>query len=262
MTKIKVSLKLKPEDLLITLETKLMECTNAVFFGINSIDNIKYLPDNLKTDDKSIFKYYPIGKLDLEKSKHNFKEWILKKGFGDLIIALTELLISFSSIIDIEKKINNKGKSTINEFIDLVFEPNFSNSKKPFPSLINKIEKVIGKSLDYKLEIQSINKIRRCLEHRNGIVRPTDFNVENGIELRWYYYEVFIDDNGKERPIRKSEMINNKTNITLKEVPKKVFFEENEQIKISFAEFNELAHFCQIFGKKLLKDYLIKNHNK
>jgi hypothetical protein len=43
---------------------------------------------------------------------------------------------------------------------------------------------VIGKPLDYKLEIQSINQIRRCLEHRNGIVRPTDFNTKNGIELK------------------------------------------------------------------------------
>jgi hypothetical protein len=132
MNEIKVSLELKPEDLLITLETKLMECTNAVFFGINSIKNIKGLPDDLRIDDKSIFTYYPIGKLDIRQSKKNFEEWILKKGFGDLIIALTELLISFSSIIDIEKKVNEKGKATINEFINLILEPNFSNSKNHF----------------------------------------------------------------------------------------------------------------------------------
>jgi len=261
MNKIKVSLKLKPEDLLITLETKLMECTNAVFFGINSIDNIKDLPDDLRTDDKSIFTYYPIGKLDIEQSKENFKEWVLKKGFGDLIIALTELLISFSSIIDIENKVNRKGKGTINEFVNLIFEPNYSNSKKSFPALIEKIEKVIGKPLVYKAEIISINQIRRCLEHRNGIVRPTDFNTENGIKLKWLYYEVFTKRNGKLKPFKKFDKINNETKLIFNDIHKSVFFKNSEQIKISFSEFNELAHFCQTFGKELLKNYLNKKNN-
>ncbi|NJX16606.1 hypothetical protein [Tamlana crocina] len=242
------TLKLNPSDLLITLNSKLSECTNSVFFGMNALETTTELPDSLSLEDDSIFMQTPIGKLTLDQSKQNFKHWILKKGFEDLISALTELLISFSHIIDLKEKIQKNNKLTLEKIKELIFETNDSNSTKNFPSLIKKVEGSLKQPLTYKSEVETINRVRRCLVHRNGIVRPTDFNVQNGLELKWWFLKFKLTNNGQTKNLERFDIITSETKMEMDDTPKSKLFTENQRVEFNYQEFNELALFCQRFG--------------
>lgn len=249
------TLKLNPNDSLITLNQKLSECSNAVFFGINSLELTTELPKNLSMKENSIFTRAPIGELTIEQSKTNFKNWILKKGFEDLISALTELLISFSFIIDLNEKVKANKRTTLQKFKELIYEPNDENSKKDFPKLIDKVSASLKEPLKYIEEVKSINRVRRCLVHRNGIVRPLDFNIENGLELKWWFYEINLIENEKKKSIERFDIIKDDTKMEINEVQKSKKYKENDQVNFDFQEFNELVDFCQKFGFDVLEKF-------
>jgi len=250
------TLRLNPSDSLITLNQKLTECSNAVFFGINSLELTNELPKSLRLEEKSIFTHAPIGELTIEQSKKNFKNWILKKGFEDLITALTELLISFSFIIELNEKIKANNETTFGEFRELIFDPNDNISKKnDFPGLIKKVSASLKEPLKYVDEVITINRVRRCLVHRNGKVRPLDFNIENGLELKWWFYEVNLLEKGEKKNLERFDLINSETQMELKEIPKRKVYIENEQVNFNFQEYNELVLFCQKFGYDVLEKF-------
>ncbi|WP_405571878.1 hypothetical protein [Winogradskyella sp. Asnod2-B02-A] len=252
------TLKLNRNDSLITLNQKLSECTNAVFFGINSLDKTDELPESLRDDENSIFTHQPLMKMDFEKSQENFKIWILKKGFEDLISALNELMFSFSYIINLNEKIKKNPKQTIEEFKKLILERDKKLTKLSFPDLITKIEKSLKSPLKYKSEMLSLNKTRNCLVHRNGIVHPNDFNVENGIELNWWYYNVEIKNENETKELERLDIIDLvEDNLQMTSIKKTKFFNDRERIVISFQEFFELAHFCQTVGFDMLDKFTL-----
>lgn len=251
------TLKLNPNDLLITLNQKLSECSNAVFFGINALELTTELPKELRMEENSIFTHAPTWELTIEQSKTNFKNWILKKGFEDLISALTELLISFSYIIDLNEKVKANKKITLQKFMELIYEPNDENSKKDFPRLIDKVSVSLKEPLKYVEEVKSINRVRRCLVHRNGIVRPLDFNIENELELKWWFYEINLIENGKKKSIERFDMITDYTKMEINEVQKSKKYKENDRVNFDFQEFNELVKFCQKFGLDVLEKFIL-----
>lgn len=252
---LKMILKLNPNDLLITLNQKLLECSNAVFFGINSLELTTELPKSLRMEENQIFTHAPIGKLNIEQSRENFKIWILKKGFEDLISALTELLISFSSIIDLNEKIKLMKVTTPQKFVELICEPNDENSKKDFPKLIDKVNAYLKEPLKYNEEVKSINRVRRCLVHRNGVVRPLDFNIENGLELKWWFYEICLIENEKKKSIERFDIMTDDMKMEMTEIQKSKTYKENDRVSFDFQEFNELVHFCQKFGLDVLEKF-------
>lgn len=249
------TLKLNRNDALITLNEKLSECTNAVFFGINAIDKIDNLPENLSDDEASIFTHEPVNKMSVENSRINFKSWVLKNGFEDLITALTELMISFSSIVDLNKKIKENPKRTFGEFKQLIFERNEKNTKLPFPKLIEKVNSSLKEPLKFSDEILSINKVRNCLVHRNGFVHPTDFNNENGLELKWWHYNFELEQGEEKKKLERFDIITPEDNIIATSVLKAKMFNDRERISFSLQEFFELSHFCQTVGFDMLEKF-------
>ena len=253
--KLTATLKLNRNDSLITLNEKLSECTNAVFFGINAIDKIDILPSTLSDDVTSIFAHQPINKMSIEDSRINFKNWILKKGFEDLITALTELMISFSYIVDLNKKIKENPKRTLGELEQLIFERNEINTKLPFPKLIEKVNSSLKEPLKFSKEILSINKVRNCLVHRNGIVHPTDFNNENGLELKWWYYNFELKQGQQKKELKRFDVVAPQDNIFVNSVLKTKLFKDRERVTFSLQEFFELSHFSQTVGFDMLDKF-------
>lgn len=249
-------LRLNRNDTLITLNDKLSECTNAVFFGIDSLNKTIELPETLSDDENSVFTHQPVMQMDFEKSQINFKNWILKKGFEDLISSLTELMISFSYIIDLNRKILENPVQTIEGLQKLIYEKDKVNKKLHFPGLIKKVEKSLKSPLNYKSEILSLNKVRNCLVHRNGTVEPQDFNVESGIELKWWYYNIEIQKGNKTKELKRFDVIySSNDSLKITPVPKTKYFIEGELININYQEFFELAHFCQKVGYDMLDKF-------
>ena len=254
--KLTATLKLNRNDAQITLNEKLSECTNAVFFGINSLNIDIELPQSLSVDENSIFTHEPVIKMDLEASRINFNSWVLKKGFEDLIAALTELMISFCNIIDLNSKIKDSRSGTLDDFAKVIFGQNEINTKLHFPILIKKVKGSLKSPLKYNIEILTLNKVRNCLVHRNGVIHETDFNFENGLILKWWYYDVKLKQGKRLKELKRFDIIKpSENNIQITPVLKTKFFKRGERIAFDFQEFNELSHFCQSVGFDMLNKF-------
>ncbi|MGB3342830.1 MAG: hypothetical protein WBA61_02860 [Aequorivita sp.] len=249
------TIKLNRNDSLITLNEKLSESTNAVFFAISSIDKIDVLPEALNDDENSIFTHEPLNKMSIDESRINFKNWVLKKGFEDLITALTELMISFSYIVDLNKNLKANPKRTLGEFKQLMFKRNEKNTKLPFPKLIEKVNSSLKEPLKFSEEILSINKVRNCLVHRNGIIHPTDFNIENGLELKWWYYKVELKHGEQKKELKRFDIVTPEDGIITTSILKTKLFKDRQRVSFSFQEFFELSHFCQTVGFDMLDKF-------
>lgn len=251
----RIIVQINRNDLLITFNEKLNECTNAIFFGINSLDKIESLPEFLKEDKNSIFEYMPLRSMNVDESIENFKNWILKKGFEDLITALTELMISFSYMIDFNEKIKQNPQMPFGELRKLIFEKNEKNSKLHFPKLIEKVNSSLNLPFKFIEEVKTINNVRNCLVHRNGIVSQADFNSENGLELKWWYNKLQLKQGEKIKELEPFDLMQPEDELIKKYEMKTKLYQINERISFSFNEFFELSHFCQQVGFDILNKF-------
>ena len=249
----KATIQLNPDDMLITFNTKLTETTNALLWGMNSIEQINSIPENINVSPESMLVFSPIAKMDMEQSRDNFQHWIIKKGFEDLIIAINELLLSFTHIIDLQQKFLERNYS-LKELQRILIEPN-ENSKSHIPVLINKVESSLISPLKYRQEILSINKTRNCLVHRNGYVQKNDFNEMETLKLEWWFYNFFTEHRGLKEQVRDIAILTNETKFIMEESKRSLVFKKNQRITIDLEQFNELCLFCQRFGIELLENF-------
>lgn len=247
------TIQLNPDDMLITFNSKLTETTNALLWGMNSIEEINSIPESISVSPKSMLVFSPIVKMDVEQSRDNFQHWIIKKGFEDLIIAINELLLSFTHVLDMQKKLLEKNYN-LKELQDLLIQPN-QNSKSHIPILMDKVEASLISPLKYRKEILSINKTRNCLVHRNGYVQKNDFNENDTLKLDWWFYNFFIEHRGEKKPLGSYAVLTDETRFIMEENQRSLVFQKNQRITINLEQFNELCLFCQRFGIELLDNF-------
>ncbi|MGB3183568.1 MAG: hypothetical protein WBB45_19415 [Cyclobacteriaceae bacterium] len=251
----KVILEIQPTDLLITLERVLEECSNSIFLGLSSVQNITEKPEKFLTAEDDYHSYPVFGSdYDLNTRKDIFKNWILKKGFEDLIRAATNGLVSVNYILDLKKELRNTKKNE--EFVELIRNPDIQNkpTKHHFPKLLDNVKSSLISNLNYEDEIKSINNIRRCLVHRNGVVSEADTFGEKDISLHWITIQPIYtkDETGEVFELEKGKLLEGPGTFGVKFIKKSRVFKINESITISFKEFNELIWTVHLFGKDLI----------
>lgn len=191
--------------------------------------------------------------MNLEESKKYFKSWIIKKGFEDLIKGITLMLIDVCKVIEKQKKLLAIQPKSWEELRVILDSAEHNLSREHFPKLIQIIQPYLTENLNYLEEINSINRVRRCLVHRDGIVTPIDFqNGENKLKLNWIYYEVTYEENGIRKPFAPMMLLTSKGKINLEEQKREKEFEENERIEIEYQLFNELIWTAFKFGEDLI----------
>lgn len=123
-------------------------------------------------------------------AKQDTLQWVLKKGFEELIAGLTQSLIEVHRFVMLQSlALKSEQINQYEDQIDLAIEriDNVALAKN-FPTLIDDIEKALNICLTYKEEIISCNQVRNCLVHRLGIVtEKKDINnvTKNSLVLRY-----------------------------------------------------------------------------
>ena len=228
------------------------ESNDNILFGLRLINEIKTLPEisieQLSADFNKSGIRFEIGQpiKDISKQKEIFSSWILKKGFEDLVKAINLSVIEAYYITQLYKL---SGKTLL--IAELENEINKIKkdalSQANFPELLNK--KLNITVMTYKESVKSINKVRNCLIHRNGIVtQEKDINdkINNALKLTYYSLDlVRLDENGKE-----TDRLEN-TGIGIMAKPKEKIFCVGEKIQLTEAEFRGCLFTCQAFGIEL-----------
>lgn len=259
--KLTAVLTVNPEDFLIPLKQTLAECSNAVFTGLAVLDNLTELPEFIHGEDNFMM-HKPYGvELTIDKRKALYKDWLIKKGFEDLIKAVTTMLIDVCKMLRIKSKLKNT--KTWSEFQVLITTPDNEISTKPFPKLLELIRPNLLDNLTFETEINSINRVRRCLVHRNGVVTQQDFfKDETTLKLRWVFYRIVYIENGHEEEVKSMLLISGKGKINITQEKRIKEFKENERIEITYQLFNELITTCFLFGQDLITKLSIDEKQK
>lgn len=122
-----------------------------------------------------------------------------------------------------------------------------------FPKLIEFFENYLGHPLPYREEVISINQIRNCLVHRDGMVSDKDVKNNNEIELKWISLKWYTKINEVSTEITYDMRKNGITvnNLEYKVIDNKKSFELGQKISIDINEFNGIAYTCSEFAHYL-----------
>jgi hypothetical protein len=201
--------------------------------------------------------------LSAEARKAAYTNWLLSKGFQDLARGIRQMLeeaFLFNSMVAIARA--NLSKAWTREELEPVTQnirKRASNMK--FPDLMTKVNKGLTAPLHFEREFLSLQKVRNCLEHRDGVVMEKDVNPETRVlRLGLPRAKIFYRDGGREIELRKETVVEKDTAVYFKNVIEERDFELGDRIIFKAEEFHDIGYGCWIFtndlGSKLpqLKD--------
>lgn len=122
-------------------------------------------------------------------------DWLFRKAFEDFIAGINESLIEAHKAVSLAaySKRSQTTAFTHDEILKSIETISKKPIKLPIPQLIKDIEKILGKTLSFRDEILSVNKVRNCLVHRNGIVTVEDTNNTEKTLLLLKCYELRVN---------------------------------------------------------------------
>ncbi|MCK5588729.1 MAG: hypothetical protein KAI16_00245 [Candidatus Pacebacteria bacterium] len=248
----KIELKLNYGGVTNSLYDKLRKCNDSVTFGLQTLELINEIPPELEIDSSFLKMKMGENDIDICAKKQKYKDWLLERGFEDLMKGVEYTLrdaYKYSYIISNPIKFTKL--KNLNDF----------QKKAEFCTISSMIEKIKFfsiKDLVYVEHILSINKVRNCLVHRGGIVGEKDINNKNLkiLELKWIKMKLFYKNNKSEEvDIVGGTKIQNVGHsgalVLLKKDEKIKNFKKGEKISFDYKQFNEIISTCFLFGEDL-----------
>jgi len=237
---------------------EIIDCVNQIYYAVEetSIQNKPLPTDSLPIyiDDKR-----PRPKANEQKEKTI--NWLLKKAFEEFIAGLTKSLIEAYCFVKFQKLSSVKFLGTKAELEEKIEKIRINANKAHFPELIEHIEKELGNSLYLKDEIQSINRIRNCMVHRDSVVQQKDLmgtDMET-LNLKWISLNYYTIQNGERIALDYKSRVNRirVKKMEIEKVHKIKKFKLKDRILIDLNEFNGISYTCSEFVNTLLRSILI-----
>jgi len=124
-------------------------------------------------------------------------------------------------------------------------------NKLPFPELLKRVGEALEMPLEFAEEYQALNKVRNCLEHRDGIVGVSDADENGVLRLILPRMEIVVaHDDGTESPV----VIGQETRggrLLYRRGQGIRTYAIGEAIEFDAKDFAEIAQSCVFFGSDL-----------
>ena len=192
--------------------------------------------------------------LTAEERKIQYTNWILSKGFQDLARGIRGMLeeahyyISFLAWIS---QIPEK-KTTWELCEQKQLEVRKQAADLGFPDLIVAVNKGLTSPLHFEKEFLSLQKVRNCLEHRNGIVSEKDLDKGSKIlKLSLPQLKIYGEKDGITTELGKGSFVEKDTAIIFKNEIHEREFKLNERITFKPEEFHDIGFGCWAFASDL-----------
>lgn len=135
--------------------------------------------------------------------------WLLRSAFIDTISALNESLLVACRILRLHRRAKASSqqpfatKKDAERFLDRIDE---ELMRKHIPDLMDEIRQEVDQPLPLFDAIASLNKVRNCLVHRNGIVGRKDVNDSDTQVLRFSFlqHQIYVLVNGVEHRLTRA----------------------------------------------------------
>jgi hypothetical protein len=189
---------------------------------------------------------YKAGPRDPEERRQAYTTWLLAKGYHELARATREMLEEAYLYVELYKTIGTTitGK--------LVFDLREQAGGFRFPVLLARINEALPRSLIFAAEMQSLQKVRNCLEHRNGIVGQSDVDETGKLRLVLPVYAPFAQEEDGDVELHVGYRAKKETQIAFRRISRERTYELGERVAFSAEEFSEIAHSCWMLSQDLL----------
>lgn len=230
----------------------LKECTNSILFGLQATEIVKDIPPELVIEEGFFRMQFDQDDADIDIKKQNFKNWLVRKGFEDLVKGIEYSLREAYFYVSIVSKASDL--KTGEAFNQALAEIRRKALRMHIPDMIDKIEPHLTHSLNYKDQILSINKGRTCLVHRGGLVTEKDINdpSNNMLKLCWVKLKLFYEKDGEEIELQGQTLIEGGSSIKMRRENSEISFNLGEHISLNYRQFNEFIVTCHHFGTDLV----------
>jgi len=230
----------------------LKECTNSILFGLQATEIVKDIPPELVIEESFFRMQFDQDDADIDVKKQNFKNWLVRKGFEDLVKGIEySLREAFFYVSIVSKASDLKTWEAFNQALGKIRRKAL---KMHIPDMIDKIEPHLTHPLNYKDQILSINKGRACLVHRGGLVTEKDINdpVNNMLKLSWVKLKLFYEKDGEEIELQGQTVLEGGSSIMMRRENNEISFNIGEPISLNYRQFNEFIVTCHHFGTDLV----------
>jgi hypothetical protein len=132
--------------------------------------------------------------MSAERRKAAYTHWLLSKGFQDLARGMRQTL---EEAYVYNGMVARAGGLRAGVELQAV-QQELRKAAGLFPQLLDEVSKALTSPLHYEREWLSLQDVRNCLEHRDGIVQERDVNpVTRMLHLRLPRGRLFYEDQGR-----------------------------------------------------------------
>jgi hypothetical protein len=252
---LKLNMTLDPNAVMTPIQRSARECTENIMFGLKSIEAITSLPEELVEEDVffQVRQGYPT---DFDTQKRNYKEWLLKKGFNDLMEGIKYSVAEASYYISIcNLAPEGHVKTSIKEIREFLRKKRRESLKMHLPESLREVNKYLSGPLVFENDILSLNQIRNCLVHRSGVVTDIDIKEhgDDSLIAQWRRVKLFYKVDEEEIELTKGHEVKVENAQVLYKLEKREKrFPVGSNVIFDYLDFNELIMTCYHFGYDLV----------
>jgi hypothetical protein len=256
-----INVQLNPDGVAAPAQVAASICREVVdlYFGaLSSADLSKPPPTPISN---VIFRFGFKGMEMSASDRRSLHEaWVLSKVFQELVRAIRASLEEAYFFAELLATGRMKAKSSAS--LDQILAPYRKKAQDMnFPTLLAAVNKRLERPLEFADAYQSMQSARNCFEHRSGIVGRSDAGASGIMELHFPRPKIFIVREGEEIEVYQDMPVAAGEEILLKMERRIRRFEIGERLKITAADFEEIAYACSQFASELAQR-LPKNTNK
>jgi hypothetical protein len=189
--------------------------------------------------------------ISAEERKTAYTHWLLAKGFQDLARG-TKLMLEEAYLYN-GMVARAGGLRTLAELQAAEQELRAAATNKKFPQLLDEVKKRLTSPLHYERELLSLQDVRNCLEHREGIVQERDVDpATHVLHLRWPRLRLFYDDEGRRIELGRGSQVEKDTELMSDIVVEEREFKLGERVTFKADEFHDIGFGCLAIAQDLV----------
>ncbi|MGL1892167.1 MAG: hypothetical protein OCD02_11115 [Spirochaetaceae bacterium] len=255
----KIELIFNPNDTAINFTKVMNESLQTVNYGIRLIESSDEVSGRFKNSSED-FLHLEVGveatKVELDS---HLKNVLLCKATEDCIKGIILTMCNAYTLLVLSDKYKGMMDIPVTDICNSQEGIYKKAQSFSLPRLINEIEKKINKDLLLKDEIITINKVRNCLSHRNGIVfAPKDINNSDleTLDLKMLYIGLYQIEDNVEVEVGGVVSVSSDNPATMKIENFTKSFKANEGIDLTYKEVQCIFYTCSQFVNNIVKEQI------
>jgi hypothetical protein len=258
------------------LQTTLQRSRDLVAFGLQAADHAALV--DLRVPD-SFLEVVPARNraLDPEGARSEFRTWVLANGLRDCVEAIgptLEWVRKFcffwtreGSVTPLEDgKFRLSGRLTGDEWNTNIVRGAAKFDRLPLPEKLIYLQKRYSwHRPELSDHILSLNAVRNCLVHRDGIVGGNDLKLsgDQGLSVRWRKGELVAGTGTDKRVLEAGSHVDAGETVTVEFIDLEKSFALGERVVFNVTEYVDISLTFLLFGRQAQKSTMeLQEHRR